>query len=269
VITIDLVTFAIAVATMLVLRTPQPAQTDEGRKMGGSFWKEIISGWRFLWSLRVLFIYRMYVALAEMTLALMIPLNYPYLLSRTGSETTLGVLLSLASAGAIAGSFLLNVWGGFRPRIHTLMIGMMLNSLLIAITGIARTPVMLGLCVFFRSMPRSIFEATDASLMQVKIPPDLQGRVFTAKHQLTLLTFGLMFLIGGLLTDSVIAPGVSRPGWSSIAPLVGDGVAGGMGLVHVVVGLTAFLMSAGIYALPAIRRMESALPDYEPAAAQE
>ena len=73
----------------------------------------------------------------------------PYVLARTGSETAYGVIQSLFNGGMLAGSIIIGIWGGTRPRIHTIMPAAIIMSVLLAGLGMVRTIPTLAVVSFF------------------------------------------------------------------------------------------------------------------------
>jgi hypothetical protein len=140
---------------------------------------------------------------------------------------------------------------------------MMLAGVMMILYGVARVPALLGAAVFLTLLPLPITSAMFKSIMQVKTPPDMQGRVFAIVSQLAFISAPLSFLITGPLVDYLVEPAVGGSGWRVIAPVVGSDPGAGMGLVIAVAGLALMVSSALAYALPAIRHLETTLPDYE------
>jgi MFS transporter, DHA3 family, macrolide efflux protein len=266
---IDLLTFVVAALVIFSIHIPRPEQTAAGRKMKGSFWQEITSGWRYIWSIRLLFWFRIYLSLTFFILGLIEVLLLPYLLARTDSETTVGILSSIVQAGAVGGGFVMLAWGGTHRRIHTIMPGFIAFGLLISLIGLARTPLTLALILPFFIFPGIAVRTMIVAFMQVKIPADLQGRVFAATGQLSLLLMSLMFVIAGRLADTVFEPAVGKTGWDRVAPIVGDGPGAGIGLMLLIGGLSVALLTLAVYAVPAIRHIETTLPDYNSKPAPE
>jgi hypothetical protein len=91
----------------------------------------------------------------------------------------------------------------------------------------------------------------------------MQGRVFSIAFQVAFLVTPLSFVIVGPLVDNVLEPAVGTPGWDTVAPLVGSAPGAGMGLVLVATGALILALTALAWALPGLRRLEAALPDYE------
>lgn len=75
----------------------------------------------------------------------------------------------------------------------------------------------------------------------------------------------LAFLLAGPLADNVFEPAVGQAGWEQVAPLVGNGVGAGIGLMLLIAGMGNAFLTLLVYLLPAIRRIEADLPDYVPA----
>src|SRR5262249_17526521 len=105
-------------------------------------------------------------------------------------------------------------------------------------------------------------EAASMSIFQAKTAPDLQGRVFASVSQITALLRPVAYLIAGPLADRVFEPARRLPAWRSIAWLVGEAAGAGIGLMFVIAGVLATVLSLAFYALPALRRMEQTLPDH-------
>lgn len=264
---VDLATFLAAAAIIVFIRIPRPAVSAEGEQHRKSVIGDMLTGMRFLYSKRMLFWVTMQIALVNFLLGGTFALATPYLLARTGDEATLGVLIAIFNAGAIVGGIIIGVWGGTRPRIHTIMGGIIAAGIGLMLVGMGQAPVALGIALFLMMLPLPMINASATSLMQVKIPPDLQGRVFAVIGQLSTILTPLSYLIIGPLADQVFEPGVNHPAWATVAPLVGDGVGAGMGLLMVIGGALTALTTLLVYALPAVRHAEANMPDYAAMAA--
>ncbi len=90
----------------------------------------------------------------------------------------------------------------------------------------------------------------------------MQGRVFALLFQLMYLTNPLSLLIVGPLVDHVLEPAVTTSWWAWVAPVVGGVPGSGMGLLIVSAGGLMFVLTALVYAHPATRSLEQALPDH-------
>jgi MFS transporter, DHA3 family, macrolide efflux protein len=263
-IAIDLATFLVAVVVVFYARIPRPEQSAEGRAMQGSIWKEMFDGFRYLWKRQTLFWIMIYSAFVNFLVGGVGALVTPYILARTGDEAALGVLLGLMNLGALVGGIVMSVWGGTRPRIHTIMVAIIIASVFLALTGVSQTALMLGITLFMFMLPLPFSNAAAMSMLQAKIAPDLQGRVFAAIGQMSMAMLPLAFLLVGPLADNVFEPAVGGAGWERVAPLVGDSFGAGIGLLLLLGGALTAIVSVVVYALPAVRHLETTLPDYVP-----
>jgi MFS family permease len=264
----DLMTFLVAVIVVFFSHIPRPAQTEVGKAMQGSLLKESFGGLGFLWRWRTLFWIVLDMALVNFLFSAAGVLLTPYLLARTGSEATMGTLLSIFDAGAIVGGVMMGVWGGTKLRIHIILPGIIIASFFMALVGVSQTVVPLAVCMFLMMIPLPLVNASAQSLMQAKVPPDIQGRVFAAMGQIGTMLIPLAYLLVGPLADQVVEPAVATPGWAAVAPLVGNSTGSGYGLLMLIAGTLLVITTTLVYAVPRVRRFESEVPDYVPEAAE-
>jgi DHA3 family macrolide efflux protein-like MFS transporter len=262
VMTVDLATAAVAVIVVWLVAIPQPVRTAGGGAGQGMFWRELWSGLQFVWSRRMLFALMIYAALLNFLLSGPMSLTTPYILTLTGSKETLGMLLGIMNLGIVVGGVAMMISGGTRPRIHGIMLGLMFRGFWVAMFGLVRTPAMLGLALFCVFLPNPLVDASFMSMLQVKVPPDMQGRVFALLYQMMFIANPLSLLVTGPLVDRALEPAVGSPGWAAVASLVGDQPGSGMGLLLFVCGVAMLLMTAAVYAYPKTRSIEADLPDY-------
>lgn len=265
VILFDLFTFGVAMVVMFFSHIPRPTKTDAGQQSRGSFWKEFTAGFSYLWSYKPMMLLLICACLVNFVMNGLGIMNTPYILLRTdNNEVLLGVLLSVMNAGAIAGGLLIATWGGTRPRIHTVMPAIIGMGLAAGIFGIAQHPVAMGTSMFMIMFCPPLANACLFSILQGKVPPDLQGRVFAAVGQIALLMTPLAYWLVGPLADTVFEPAVGQTGWSTVAPLVGSNAGAGIGLMMVIGGAILAVVCVGFYLLPSVRHFERDVPDYAP-----
>jgi len=260
---LDIATFLIASAALAIVRIPQPAETDEGRAFRGSIWRQTFDGFRYLAARPPLLGLCLYYGAANFVLGVALILGTPYFLARTGSEVLFGFVFSALNLGALAGALTMSVWGGTRPRINTVLPGMIVGGVSVALGGVARNAPELAAGFFVFTFTIPITNAATIGIFQAKVAPDLQGRVFAAFSQINGVSPPISFLIAGPLADQVFEPARRLQTWRLVSWAVGTGPGAGMGLMFVIAGLTATLFSLAVYAIPAIRRLETTLPDFQ------
>jgi MFS family permease len=237
---IDLATFLFAFGTLLVIHIPQPKQSEAGLSSKGTLWQEIQFGFRYInekKSLRALTILFM---VAGIFLAIGATLMAPLVLSGTGdNESALAAVLSTGAVGGIVGGVLLSVWGGTKLRIHTVLIGGVGACLLgIIWLGLGRSIILWAVGSFFFAFFEPFVEGGNLAIWQVKVPADVQGRVFSARHLLVQLPYLFGILAAGYLAEAAAIPII----------LIFAGVLGTM----------TFLMG---YAFQSVRNADMTLPD--------
>jgi DHA3 family macrolide efflux protein-like MFS transporter len=268
---IDLISFLVAVTTTLTVRIPAPPRT-EGTDGEAKARRSMLSDWgaglNFLWSRRPLFIMVVLTALFSFLISSAYALTTPYVLARTGSEPTLGFLTALLGVGGIVGAILVSAWRGFKRRIDTAIFGMILTLIATVLFGTQQSPVVMGASLFAAMMGVSIANTILMTLLQAKVPGDMQGRVLAIFTQLTLLLTPLGYLLIGPLADQVFKPLASSPTWTEglLGTMFGVGAAGGMGGLFTVSAVLALLATLITYALRSVRDMEATLPTYTSAA---
>ncbi|HEX2253775.1 MAG TPA: MFS transporter [Thermoanaerobaculia bacterium] len=265
VIALDLATFLLAAATLLLVRIPEPQRQAAGAgAVRPSLWREAGYGWVYLRQRPPLMALLAYFALLNLLVPFVIVLATPMVLSFAGADE-LGLVLSLTSAGALAGGLLMSAWGGPERR----MLGVLGFAPLIA-AGFAlaalRPSVPLiaaGLFLAFFMMP--VINGSSQAIWQSKVAPEVQGRVFAMRRMVAQGTSPLAFLAAGPLADHVFEP-LMAPGGAlagTLGPLLGTGEGRGIALLLLV--LSALLLAATLWGLasPRLRDIESQIPDAE------
>jgi MFS transporter, DHA3 family, macrolide efflux protein len=264
VLAVDLLSFSVAITAMLLARIPAPPRSES--KQTASILRDLLAGFAFLLEHKPMLVMVGFFTLVNFIGVGLGVLLTPYLLSRMGNDTGLmSIILTVSHLGAIVGGIVIGAWGGTRPRIHTVMIALILAGIVLIFAGMAQTPVPLGITLFlFMALPMAA-NIPLMSILQAKVPPDKQGRVFAAIGQLTMLVSPLSPLLLGPLADNVFEPAAQPTTWI-FAPLVGSGAGAGMGLMFGLAGILIAALAALCYAVPSVRRMEATIPDWQVAA---
>lgn len=259
---IDLATFVLAIVVVLAVQIPRPKRTEEAQTLEGNRWQQATIGLRYLISKKPIFLLVLYTTIPNFLVNGALILNTPYLLSLNNSEKLLGILTAALGAGNVVGGLIMGVWGGTRPRIHTILPSNVLLALFLAIYGLVRTPLSLGIVLFLTLFWLPFANAAYMSILQIKIPADLQGRVMAALLQVSLIITPLAYLVYGPLADRVFEPAVGGSWWHWVEPIVGGNPGSGMGLMIFASGILMIIAGIVAYILPSIRNLEASLPNY-------
>jgi MFS family permease len=269
--TIDVITFVFAILVLLSVRIPQPPRTETGAPARGGLLREAGFGFRYvaarpsLVGLQLVFLFgNLFLGMAGTVLA-------PMVLARTQQNAVaLGSVQSASALAAVAGGLLMSLWGGFRRRVHGVLLGWMLASLLgLTVVGLGRSVAawMIGAALFMIFVP--LIDGSNQAIWQAKVPPDVQGRVFSARAIIGGLAQPVAPLLAGPLADFVLEPAMRANGSLSgvFGGLVGVGPGAGMALIFILCGMCGALTGALGYLVPAVRRVEDRLPDHDVAPA--
>lgn len=268
VMSIDLATFLIAVAVVSTLTIPQPTQSTDSEDDKGSVWQELRGGFRFLWRRPALLALVFFATFINFILNGNLTLSVPYILSITDSEAMVGLGEGIMNLGMLAGGILFSVWGGWQKRMHTVMVSIAMMAIMMIFYGVARSPVVLMIVLFLILFPNPAINSLFMSMLQVKTPPAIQGRVFALVMQVAMLATPLSLLLTGGIVDQIMEPAVGEASWwGTVAPLVGSEPGSGMGLLMVISGAMLAIATVIFFSFPAIRNLEENLPDYRQSSA--
>jgi MFS family permease len=258
----DIATFLVAAVVLVIVRIPQPPRTAAGSALAGGLAAQLLSGFRYLFARMPLLGLCAFFSLINFLALLGFGVLTPYTLDRLNDTAKLGLVLSALNIGAVAGGVLMTTWGGTRPRIHTIMLGVAVGSAAIFLFGIAGSTATMAACLFVFGATSPVINAPFFSILQAKVAPDVQGRVFATITQVTGLITPLALLLSGPLADRVFEPARALAVWQWVAPLVGSGKGAGIGLMFVLTGALLMALSVAVYAFNSIRTLEATLPDH-------
>lgn len=262
VILIDFATFGFAVLTLLVVQLPSYQKSSESRQDKNSLWGEISYGWNYILARPGLLMMLMFFVVTNFTIGLAQVLITPMVLSFTNAQT-LGRILSLAATGWLFGGILMSTWGGPKRRVYGVFAFELILGISIFFAGVRPSPILITAAafMFFFSVP--IITGSSNAIWQVKVAPEVQGRVFAMRGAIAWSSFPLAYIIAGPLADYIFQP-LLLPGGllvDSIGKLIGVGAGRGIGLLFILIGIFIVVATIIAYQYPRIRLVEDELPD--------
>ncbi len=204
---IDFVTAMLAVLPLLVIGVPQPlraATAVDAPK--SSLLDELRAGVRYMldWpAMRIILVLGLVVNFVLLPGFSLLPL----LVTRSfnGAAPEVALIEALSGAGMIVGGVLLGVWGGFKRRILTSMLGLALLGAGFIIVGL--TPgSMFWLAVGAMALIGLSNPITNGPLMailQSRVPADMQGRVMSLLTTASIAITPLSLLVAGPVADTL------------------------------------------------------------------
>jgi MFS transporter, DHA3 family, macrolide efflux protein len=267
---IDVITFVIAIGTLIVVHIPSPPRSEAGAEGQGSIWRESLYGFNYLLKRPSLLALQAVFMVGNFLAGVGITLLAPMILARTNNnELIFGSVQSVGAVGGLVGGILMSVWGGPKRLIHGVLMGWVLTSLFgQTLLGLGQGPVLWATGAFVLSLFVPIINGSNQAIWQAKVAPDVQGRVFSVRRLVAWFTAPLSRLVAGPLADELFEPAMMGGGVlvDTFGGLVGSGPGAGMSLILVITGLLAALVSLGAYLFPIVRDVEVLMPDHGAAA---
>ncbi len=255
---VDLATFAVAFLVLLFLiRIPEPERQGTEKE---AFSKTCLAGIRYL---------KEHTTILRITLFLAV-INFlaklgndgmlsPFILGRTGNnQSVLGAVESFTAAGVLAGSLLAAMMkpAGRRTRLIFITTGLVFAGNMIQ--SLTSRPWLWCAAAFGSYLSAALMNVNMDTLMREKVPPEMQGRVFSAKSTLQNFTIPPALLLGGLLADTVFEPlmGADFPAQRVLSGLFGTGKGSGIGVMFMIVGIAGMAVSFTRLRKPVYRELD-------------
>jgi MFS family permease len=267
ILSIDVVTFLVAIGALLIVVIPQPEATDEGLESKGSIWKEAAFGFRYIFKRPSLLGLQTVFMIGNFFAAMGFTLFAPMILARTDSNALIfGSVQTAGAVGGVVGGLLMSAWGGTKKKVHGVLTGWAISGLFgFSLMGLGQAFPVWAVSSFIGAATIPLINSSNQAIWQAKVAADLQGRVFATRRLIAWLVNPLATLLVGPLADLVFEPAMSEPSFLSanFGWLVGYGAGAGMALIIFFCGLAMAGVGIGGYGVQVIRDVESILPDHE------
>ena len=201
---IDVFTAAIGIATVFFCVKVSGVVKQERKSGAKAYFSEMLEGVRFIGSqpwLKTLFIFTAVFCVLASPASMLTPLQ----VARTFGDDVwrLTAIEITFSVGMMIGGICISIWGGFKNKVHTMALSWLLFGLFTFLFGvIPNFWVYLGIMVFCGcTMP--LYNTPSMTLMQVKVPPQLMGRIFSVITMVSGIAMPLGITLFGPLSDIV------------------------------------------------------------------
>jgi DHA3 family macrolide efflux protein-like MFS transporter len=202
---IDLITAAFAIGPLFFVHIPQPERPAAAEaRTKPSLWRDVAAGFRYIWGWKGMFLVLMLATLINMMIHPAMSL-LPVLVLRKfgGGALQLGWLNSAWGVGIILGGLILSVWGGFKRKMVTALLGLIGQGIGFLIVGLTPASAfslgIIGLALGGTMNP--ICNGPLFALLQDVVAPEIQGRVFTVIGSLSGLAAPVGLAIAGPVAD--------------------------------------------------------------------
>jgi len=202
---VDVITAALAIVPLLWVTVPQPPGR-KGEAAGNSLRADLGQGLRYVLGWPGL----LGIVGMALTVKLMLTPAFavlPLLVKDYfgGGPPELSLLEAILGVGLVLGGALLTVWGGFRRRIFTSLLGLVALGASLLLLGLAPAdtfPLALAATLII-GLAVPLVDGPIMAIMQATVAPEMQGRVFTLTGSLISLSSPVGLALAGPLSDQI------------------------------------------------------------------
>jgi MFS transporter, DHA3 family, macrolide efflux protein len=265
---INIFAFVISIGVLLFVEIPQPPKTIEGVLSHTRFLSEALYGIKYIFQRPNLLGLQLVFFTGNLFsgIALSAAVLYPMILLRTGDNTqVLGAVQSAGALASVLGGLFLTTWGGIKRPARAIILAWLFSSLFgMTLLGIGQTLVIWLIAVVVDAIFDPIVNVSMDSFLQAKVPPDLQGRVFSASDFISQAMLPVTPLLAGYFGDRMFEPAMGTGGAlaNTFGWLVGTGPGSGFGLLILLCGIGGTLIGLAGYLIPSLRNIDTRLPDF-------
>jgi DHA3 family macrolide efflux protein-like MFS transporter len=264
---INVLAFVLSIGALLYVEVPSTPHTVEGERSRSKLIREVIYGIRYilqrpgLLGIELIFLFgNLFSGIALSVAAL-----YPMILLRTGNNTeAVGLIQSTGALAVVLTGIYLSTLGGIKRPVRAILLGWILSSLFgLTLLGVGQAITIWLIAIVIDSIFSPIVNVAIETFLQTKVPPDVQGRVFTASDFIAQAMIPFTPLVAGFLGDQIFEPAMAEGGSlvNLFGWLVGTGPGSGFGLLILLCGVSGILVGLSGYLVPDIRNIEKSMPD--------
>ncbi len=245
VIGVDVITAIIAITPLLFIRIPQPVRNDHVDIITPkTVFRDVKEGFQYIKNWRGMFLLALLAALLNFMLApagTLMPLMVTEHFQKGVWE--LSLLESAMGIGVVAGGLTLGIWGGFKNKMITSLMGVIGIGLGVFVFGLAPSGsfwlAIVGIGI--TGLMNPIANGPLMAIMQSKIAPEMQGRVMGLINSLCAMMMPLALLI-----SAPVAEFISLRLWYWLG------------------GALTMLIACGLFLIPDIMNLDKERPELKP-----
>lgn len=245
----DLITFAVAFITLACFIKIPDISDDE--KQGKAFLSSVKEGLRYLANQQGIFVLIMFLAVINL-IASMYNAAFPAMILSKANETVLGTVNAVIGVSTLAGSIMASFVKEPKSRVRVicncLLFSMSTENFLLAF---GKNSVIWSLGGFLGWIFIPLMNANMDVILRLRIPENMQGRIYAVRNSLQFFTIPVGYFIGGLAVDYIFEPFMELRGNGVWQTLFGSGKGSGAALFFFVIAF------AGIFTCLYFRRKKS------------
>jgi DHA3 family macrolide efflux protein-like MFS transporter len=235
---IDVSTAIIAILPLLLIAIPQPVRQPSVEVADGktTLWQDLRSGFRYAFSWPGLVMIGLMAVVINLLLTPAFTL-VPILVTKYfgGQALQIAWMESAWGIGVITGGLILSAWGGFRRRILTSLMGLIVMGIVTVVIGLLPPGgLMVAVAMMLlMGMFNPIVNGPLMAAVQAIVAPEMQGRVFTLIGSVASAMTPLGLIVAGPIADQF-----------------------GTQIWFIIGGVVTFMMGMGAFFVPAVMNFE-------------
>ena len=237
---IDICTFVLTVAGVAVIRKSIAKKTKEDDK---PFLASMKEGWTFLRQKRGVFVLVILSSVITLFIGMFQILAEAIVLSFTDAKT-LGIAETICASGMLVSGILLGIRGIKKGFVKVLSLSLMLSGLFIIGYGLFENINLISAFGFLFFAAIAFSNNSLDYLVRTNIPDEVQGRVWGLIGFISQIGYVISYATSGVFADF-------------LGDLTGRGVGRGSAMVVIISGICLIVISASVYLVKNIRRLET------------
>ena len=255
---IDLVSYAVALAALAVLRFPDLM----GHRRRETFGEQLLGGARLTLRTPAFRAMLVFYGVSNLLYAVPVLLVTPLVLGFAGIAQVGQVALA-EGLGALVGGLAMTVWGGpVRRRMVANILAIAAAGAFVALTGVRASLPVVFAGVFGTALSLALANGIYLTVVQTKVPQRFHGRVIALNQALTWSTLPVGFVLlvpaSGRL-EPLLAPGGALA--DTVGRVIGTGPGRGLGFAYVLFGLGMLVTALLALRVRRLARLDTELPD--------
>jgi DHA3 family macrolide efflux protein-like MFS transporter len=200
---VDVGTAMLAITSLFFVHIPQPKRDVMGTEKP-TVWSDMREGLRYIlgWpglmaSIGVAMVVKIALTPAFSLVPLLVSEHF------NGGAAQLSLLEAVAGVGIVLGGLILSVWGGFRRKIYTTILGIVILGLSFLVLGLTPgTAFWMALSsIFVVGLTIPLIDGPIMAILQGTVAPEIQGRVFTLMSSVLWITSPFSLAVAGPVSD--------------------------------------------------------------------
>jgi MFS transporter, DHA3 family, macrolide efflux protein len=269
VLALNALALVLSIGTLLFVEIPATPHTAEGQLSRSRIHKQILYGIQYIFRRPGLLGLQLVFSMGNLFfgIALSIAALYPMILLRTGGDTqAVGIVQSMGALAAVISGIVLTTWGRIKRPVNAILLGWLMSSIFgLIFLGVGQMLIIWIVAMVINSVFEPVVNVSMDTFLQTKVPPDVQGRVFSASDFIAQIMIPFTPLLAGLFGDRIFEPAM-QPGGAladTFGWLVGVGPGAGFGLLIFLCGIGGILVGLSGYLVKDVRSLDAQIPDYQ------